>query len=76
MEYKIEGLSKKQVALLDIMWSMQDPDDVDNFIRSLPKADAQVARSLVTLLTYEMLEEWLVDVTEFPEARSVIERVR
>jgi hypothetical protein len=76
MEYKIEGLSKKQVALLDIMWTLQEPDDVDNFIRSLPPADARMARSLVTLLTYEMLEEWLDGVSEFPEAESVIERVR
>lgn len=76
MEYKIEGLTKKQVAILDIMWTLEDHDSVLNFIRSLPTADRQQAQSLMTLLVHETLEEWLEGVTEFPEAQEVIQRVR
>jgi hypothetical protein len=76
MEYNIEGLTKKQVALLDIMWALDDEKSVENFVRSLPLADRQQADSLKTLLIHEVLEEWLDGVTEFPDAAEVIERVR
>lgn len=76
MEYKIDGLTKKQVAILDIMWTLEDQDSVHNFIRSLPPADRLQAQSLMMLLVHETLEEWLEGVTEFPEAKEVIERIR
>ena len=76
MEYKIDGLTKKQVALLDIMWTLDDEQSVENFVRSLPKADRQQAHSLKTLLIHEMLEEFLQGITEFPDAMELIERVR
>jgi hypothetical protein len=76
MEYKIDGLTKKQVALLDIMWTLDDEQSVENFVCSLPPSDRQQAQSLKTLLIHEMLEEFLEGITEFPDAREVIERVR
>ena len=76
MEYNIEGLTKKQVAILDIMWAIEDEQSVENFIRSLPASDRQQAQSLKTMLVHEMLEEWLEGITEFPDAKEVIERVR
>jgi hypothetical protein len=76
MEYNIEGLTKKQVALLDIMWTLDDEQSVENFVRSLPPSDRQQAQSLKTLLIHEVLEEWLEGVTEFPDAKEVIERIR
>ena len=76
MEYKIDGLTKKQVAILDIMWTLEDQDSVHNFIRSLPRADQLQAQSLMTLIVHEVLEEWLDGVTEFPDAQEIIGRVR
>lgn len=76
MAYNIEGLTKKQVTLLDIMWTLEEEKDVQNFIRSLPPKDRQDAVSLMTLLTHEIMEEFLDGVTEFPDAHAVIERVR
>lgn len=76
MEYKIDGLTKKQVALLDIMWTLDDEQSVENFVRSLPTADRQQAQSLKTLLIHEMMEEFLEDITEFPDAQEIIQRVK
>jgi hypothetical protein len=76
MEYKIDGLTKKQVALLDIMWTLDDEQSVENFVRSLPRADRQQAHSLKTLLIHEMLEELLDGVTEFPDVQEIITRVK
>ena len=76
MEYNIDGLTRKQVAILDIMWTLEDQDSVHNFIRSLPPTDRLQAQSLATLLIHEALEEWLEGITEFPDAMEIIERVR
>ena len=76
MEYKIDGLTRKQVALLDIMWTLDDEQSVENFVRSLPRADQQQAQSLKTLLIHEMMEEFLEDITEFPGAQEIIQRVK
>jgi hypothetical protein len=76
MEYKIDGLTRKQVALLDIMWTLDDEQSVENFVRSLPRADQQQAQSLKTLLIHEMMEEFLEDITEFPDAQEIIHRVK
>jgi hypothetical protein len=76
MEYKIDGLTKKQVAILDIMWTLDDERSVENFVRSLPLSDRKQAQSLKTLLIHEALEEWMEGVTEFPDAMELIERVR
>jgi hypothetical protein len=76
MEYKIDGLTRKQVALLDIMWTLDDEQSVENFVRSLPRADQQQAQSLKTLLIHEMMEEFLEDITEFPDAQEIIQRVK
>jgi hypothetical protein len=76
MEYKIDGLTKKQAALLDIMWTLDSEDSVQNFIRSLPRADRVQAQSLMIILVHEMLEEFLQDALEFPDARTVIDHVR
>ena len=46
MEYKIDGLTKKQVTVLDIMWTLDDEDSLQNFIRSLPQRDRYQAESL------------------------------
>lgn len=76
MEYKIEGLTKKQVALLDIMWTIEDPAGVENFIRSLPMKDRIQAQCLMVMLIHETMEEFLDGVKEFPEAMEIIERVK
>ena len=76
MEYKIDGLTRKQVALLDIMWTLDDEQSVENFVRSLPRADQQQAQSLKTLLIHEMMEEFLEGITEFPDAQKIIQRVK
>jgi hypothetical protein len=56
MTIRIEGLTVKQKALMDIMWSMDDIAKVNAFIRSLPRHDACDAQSLVSIAVWETLE--------------------
>lgn len=78
MEYKIDGLTKKQVALLEVMWSMDDIEQVQSFVKSLHPKDRAEAHGLMTLLVHEALEEMMPAFEEagFPEVQDIIERVR
>jgi len=53
----ITGLTNKQKALMDVMWSMDDMPAVQAFIKTLPKRDQQDCASLVTIAVQESLEE-------------------
>ena len=53
----ISGLTNKQRALMDVMWSMDDMAKVTAFVRSLPLRDAQDCMSLITIATQETQEQ-------------------
>lgn len=52
----IEGLTPKQKAMLDILWSMETKAQVESFIKSLPLPDNQEATNLLEVLIHESLE--------------------
>ena len=53
----IAGLTAKQRALMDIMWSMDTMDKVKSFVSTLPKQDALDCLSLIAIATQESQEE-------------------
>jgi hypothetical protein len=53
----ITGLTQKQKALMDVMWSMDDITKVTAFVRTLPKRDRQDCMSLITIATQESQEQ-------------------
>jgi hypothetical protein len=53
----ITGLTQKQKALMDVMWSMDDITKVTAFVRTLPKRDAQDCMSLISIATQESIEQ-------------------
>jgi hypothetical protein len=54
---RIEGLNRKQRALLDIMWTIDDMDRLTEFIMSLPRRDAVDCHSLIQMVMVDNLEE-------------------
>jgi hypothetical protein len=72
----IAGLTAKQRALMDIMWSMDTMDKVSAFVKTLPKQDAQDCLSLITIATQESQEEEGALDAYKEAAASVIASVR
>lgn len=54
---QIVGLSPKQVILADLIWAMNDRERVEQFIRTLPDADAIDARIVMTMMLWAFLDE-------------------
>lgn len=69
---EIQGLTPKQVALCDIMWTISSKQGVESFIGTLPKKDAQDARTLIQLMMLAFIDE----VEDTQEARKVIQQFR
>jgi hypothetical protein len=53
----IQGLTHKQKALMDVMWTMDSIERVQAFVKTLPKRDAQDCLSLITIATQETIEQ-------------------
>jgi hypothetical protein len=69
MDIEIKGLSPKQVALCDIMWSISTREGVESFISTLPKQDQLTCRTLIELMQLAFLDE-IEDTTEAQELLS------
>jgi hypothetical protein len=61
----VEGFTAKQRILADLVWNMDSADQVEEFIRTLPKSDAEDARIVVAMITAAALDQ--VTSTELAE---------
>jgi len=52
----ITGLTNKQKALMDVMWTMEEMEQVDAFINTLPRQDQLDCKSLITIAVQETEE--------------------
>jgi hypothetical protein len=56
MTIQIEGFTKKQSKLADIIWACETQEQVTNFIASLPKPDrieAQIVLQMIVHATFD-----------------------
>jgi hypothetical protein len=56
MDIYIDGLSKRQRVLADVMWALDTTDDVMNFITSLPEDQQAEARTVMSMMVWAMLD--------------------
>lgn len=54
---QIEGLNKKQRMLADIIWSLDNKEQVEAFIRSLPPKDRMQAQTVTEMMILAFTDE-------------------
>jgi hypothetical protein len=72
---RIEGLTERQVELLDTMWEIKEYDDLEEWMKTLCREDRIEAESLQRLVVLEAFEE-LMEESKYPEANRVIDQFR
>jgi len=72
---RIEGLTERQVELLDTMWAIEEFDDLEEWMRTLSRAERVEAESLQRLVILEAFEE-AMEHSKYPEANRVIDQFR
>lgn len=73
---EINGLSKKQVKLLNIMWSINDMDDVQEWIETLSPEDQSECFTLMNLIRIEVIDEFTEHGFDYTEANKIIDKIK
>jgi hypothetical protein len=68
----LDGLTRKEKKMLQIMWSMDNKEQLQYWVSSLNKRDRITATSLLMLIKYEMMENMMDD--EYTEANEVLSK--
>ena len=83
MAIEITGLSKRQMILADILWSIEDWNQVERFIASLPKKDRIDCEGILELMRMALVEEYADQMKseghfseEYSAANEVIDKIR
>ena len=66
----INGLTDKQVAMLDIMWTLNSQEEFNDWLSSLEDEDCELAEQLYWLLLIEIAESH--DNEDYTEANEVL----
>jgi hypothetical protein len=82
VEIKLTGLNARQKVLADIMWSIEEWDDVERFIATLPKRERIECEGIVEMMKMELVEVYRTGMAEdgillnTQEADKVIAKMR
>ena len=72
---RIDGLTERQVELLDTMWAIEEFTELEEWKSTLDKAEQREVDNLQRLVVLETFEELLAD-SKYPEANKVIDQFR
>ena len=76
VEFTIEGLTPKQMALADIMWNQEGFDEVQAFIATLPKRERKECLTIIELMKMAAVEQCYDGIGELTEANSVLNQFK
>jgi len=72
---RIEGLTERQVELLDTMWEIEEFTELEEWMATLSRDERIEAQRLQQLVVLEAFEE-LLEKDGYPEANRVIDQFR
>ena len=72
---KLDGLTERQVELLDTMWAIEEFTELEAWMATLTRAERFEAELLQRLVILETFEELMED-SKYPEANMVIDKIR
>jgi hypothetical protein len=72
---RLDGLTERQVELLDTMWSIEEFTELEAWMATLTRAERVEAENLQRLVILETFDEMMAQ-DKYPEANMVIDRFR
>lgn len=73
----IDGLTREQCDMLDIIWSFKSKDEYFDWMENLDDEEAIMAQGLMELLLLAILEEAQEEADEpYREAKMVIQNIK
>jgi hypothetical protein len=77
LEIKLHGLNARQKVLADIMWDLEEYEQVEAFIATLPDREACECQTIIEMMRMELVEGYRrgMGLEDTQEARSAIQSV-
>jgi hypothetical protein len=76
VEFELQGLNARQQVLADIMWQLEEYEQVQAFIATLPDREACEAESIIEMMRMAVVEQCYDGIQKLDAAQSVIDKVR
>ena len=74
MSIRIDNLTEEQVEMLDIMWSFEMLDELEEWQSTLNVRRRRMSEQLMSLVLIESLDEALAEQKEFPEVKALLSK--
>jgi hypothetical protein len=71
---QLDGLTKRQVELLDMMWEIDDPSDIENFIEVLSDEDQADCRTLMNMIAVVLVDQSVDSLDDYDDATEVLDQ--
>ena len=71
----IHGLTARQKEMLDIMWNMEELEDVEEWVSTLSEKEQKISEVLMQLVVLESYEG-ILEETSTKEANDLINRIK
>jgi hypothetical protein len=77
-EINLDGLNSRQRVLADIMWSIEEWDDVERFVATLPTRERIECEGIVEMMRLELVESYRagMNIEDTAEATRLIDNIR
>jgi len=77
-EIRLEGLNRRQQVLADIMWSIEEWNDVERFVATLPTRERIECEGIVEMMRLELVESYRagMKIEDTAEATQLIDKIR
>jgi hypothetical protein len=78
VEIKLEGLNARQKVLADIMWELEEYEEVERFMATLPKRERIECEGIIEMMKLELVESYRkgMGIENTQEADRVIAKLR
>lgn len=77
LEIELHGLNARQRVLADIMWELEEYEDVERFMDSLPPRERIECEGIIQLMRLELIEGYRkgMGLENTPEASQAIQSI-
>jgi len=76
LEFELTGLNARQQILADIMWQLEEYDDVQAFIATLPDREACECQAIIEMMRMAVVEQCYDGIQNLDAANSVLDKIR
>ena len=76
VEFELNGLNARQQVLADIMWQLEEYDDVQAFIATLPDREACECQTIIEMMRMAVVEQCYDGIQNLDAANSVLDKIR